>query len=93
MTAPRVKEVVSLKSTVALSSEERRWMRFGRFFDCRDLEHLADEVPFVCLALPLDGPLTSGQAFAHLPLAIKTGPSLADSLMVVAHIMIEHDVT
>lgn len=50
-------------------------MRVGRFFDCKRFrrEELPEEVPFVCLALPLDGPC-DGLTFAHLPLpALETG--------------------
>ncbi|CAJ1386738.1 unnamed protein product, partial [Effrenium voratum] len=49
-----------------------RWLRFGRFFSLEEVSSPPEEVPFVCLALPLDGPC-EGLAFAHLPLSIKTG--------------------
>lgn len=53
-------------------------MRIGRFFHCKSskksLKKLPEEVPFVCLAIPLDEPC-KGLAFAHLPLPLETGLS------------------
>ena len=40
----------------------------------KSLKKLPEEVPFVCLAIPLDEPC-KGLAFAHLPLPLETGLS------------------
>ncbi|CAE7666240.1 SACS [Symbiodinium sp. CCMP2592] len=70
--APRVYEEVRLKSKGKEGEKETSWMRVGNFFSS-SLQELPEEVPFVCLAMPLDGPV-DGLAFAHLPLpSLKTG--------------------
>ena len=52
-------------------------MRFGQFFDpaapFQELREECSEVPFVCLAMPLNGSFGDGSIYTYLPLPIETG--------------------
>ena len=70
--AKEVHEQIILKRKSGKGFRKTQWIRFGRFFDCNHLDKLPEEVPFACIAMPLDG-ASEGLAFAHLPLPLKTG--------------------
>ena len=74
--APDVHEFVEVEVRQGKRAPQAQlWLRFGKFFRPRDcklpIDQVPDEVPFTCLALPLNRSC-DGRAFVHLPLPIQT---------------------